>query len=306
MSFRLPRVLLLFAALLPIHGCTDEIDVAQAPPTPGCDPCVEWNEPQEPLRIFGNTYWVGTRGLGAILITSDEGHVLIDGGLAESARPIAESIRALGFALSDVKLILNSHAHFDHAGGISALQRATGARVAATPWSAEVLEAGESGPGDPQYGVLFAMEPVAGVERIADGDTLRVGPLALVAHSTPGHTPGGTTWTWQSCEDSRCLEMVYADSQTPVSADDFLYTANESYPSAIDDFRRSHAVLASLTCDVILTPHPGASGFWDRLDAGRDAPQGLVDGEGCRRYADAASQALDRRIAAETGAAGAE
>lgn len=306
MILRSLRVLLLFAVLLPIASCSDDIEVAQAPPTPGCDACAEWNAPQEPLRIFGNTYWVGTRGLGAILITSDEGHVLIDGGLAESARPIAESIRDLGFSLSDVRLILNSHAHFDHAGGIAALQRASGARVAATAWSAQVLEAGESGPGDPQHGVLFPMEPVVDVQTISDGDTLRVGPLALVAHVTPGHTPGGTTWSWQSCEESRCLELVYADSQTPVSADDFLYTASTTYPAVIEDFRRSHDRLSSIPCDIVLTPHPGASALWERIDTGLDAPDGLIDGDGCRRYADAARQALDRRIAAETTEAAAE
>ena len=282
-----------------LGGCIDAVEVAQAPPTPGCDPCVGWNEPHDPVRIFGNSYWVGTAGLGAILITSDEGHVLIDGGLAESASPIAANIRQLGFELSDVRLILNSHAHFDHAGGIAALQAASGARVAASPPSATVLLAGESGRDDPQFGELFPMDPVASVETIADGDTLRVGPLEIVAHFTPGHTPGGTTWSWQSCENSRCLDMVYADSQTPVSADDFLYTANATYPTAVADFRRSHEVLESLRCDVLITPHPGASRLWERLETGRDAPDGLIDGEGCRRYAAGARNALEQRIARE-------
>lgn len=295
---RLPLAAVIPLSLSLFAGCGDAIEVAQAPPTPDCESCAEWNEPHDPVRIFGNTYWVGTAGLGAILITSDEGHVLIDGGLAESARPIAASIRELGFELSDVHLILNSHAHFDHAGGIAAMQVASGARVAASRSSAAVLLAGESGRDDPQFGLLLPMDPVASVETIADGDTLRVGPLEIVAHFTPGHTPGGTTWSWQSCEETRCLDVVYADSQTPISADEFLFTSN---PTVIDDFRRSHEVLESLRCDVLLTPHPGASRLWERLDAGRDAPDGLIDGEGCRRYAASARNALEQRIAREMG-----
>lgn len=273
--------------------------VPQAPPTPGCEACVEWNQPREPFRIYGNSYWVGTEGLGAILITSEEGHVLIDGGLAESARPIADNIRELGFDLGDVRLILNTHAHYDHAGGIAALQQATGATVAASPWSAQVLEAGRSGEGDPQFGVLHPIDPVANVRVISNGERLRVGPLSLTAHFTPGHTPGGTTWSWESCEQGRCLELVYADSQTPVSADSFFFTRSTTYPNAIEDFERSFAVLENLRCDILLTPHPGASGLWERLQQGRDAPGGLIDADACDRYAAGAREALARRVARE-------
>ena len=273
--------------------------VPAADPTPDCDACVEWNAPREPFRIYGNTYWVGTHGLGAILITSDEGHVLIDGGLAESARPIAESIQALGFRLADVRLILNSHAHYDHAGGIAALQEASGATVAASAPSAAVLEAGSSGPDDPQYGVLSPISPVRSVRVIADGETLEVGPLRVTARFTPGHTRGGTSWSWQSCEGRRCLDMVYADSQTPVSADGFLYSRSTTYPGAVADFERSHRVLEGLACDILLTPHPGASRLWERIETGREGPGGLIDPSQCRRYAGAARQALAQRLERE-------
>ena len=265
-----------------------------------CASCAEWNAPQQPFRIFGNSYWVGPRGLGSILVTSPQGHVLIDGALPESAPAILAAIRALGFQVEDVKLILNSHAHFDHAGGIAELQRATGAAVAASPWSARVLERGASDASDPQHGVLRGYPAVAHVRSIADGDTLRVGPLALVAHFTGGHTPGGTTWSWRSCEGTRCLDLVYADSQTPVSADDFLFTRNTTYPSAIADFEHGFAVLDSLRCDVLLTPHPDASQLWQRL-AARDAGQAnaLVNPNACRAYAAAGRERLQQRIAKE-------
>jgi metallo-beta-lactamase class B len=266
-----------------------------------CPSCAEWNAPQAPMRIFGNTYYVGTHGLSAILITSDEGHVLIDAGLPESAAPILASIRALGFKPEDIRLILNSHAHYDHAGGIAEVQRASDAIVAASAWSAGVISHGTSPASDPQYAIILPYPPAREVKVIADGDTMRVGPLALVPHFTGGHTPGGTTWTWRSCEGARCLDMVYADSQTPVSADDFYFTRNTTYPTAIADFERGQVTLEKLSCDVLLTPHPGASSLFERLaarDAGLATPA-LVDREGCKRLAATAREALARRIATE-------
>jgi metallo-beta-lactamase class B len=261
-----------------------------------CPSCAAWNAPHAPLRIYGNSYYVGTDGLGSILITSSAGHILIDGGLPESAPRILANIRSLGFRIEDVKLILNSHAHYDHAGGIAALQRASGAVVAASPSSAPVIERGTPGPDDPQYRIALPYPPARDVHVVADGETLRVGPLAIVAHFTPGHTPGGTTWSWRSCEDGRCLNLVYADSQTPVSADGFRFTGSR----ASSDFERSRAVLEQLSCDVLITPHPGASNFWKRI-ARRDgdAKDSLIDSSACKRYAAAASKQLAKRLAAE-------
>lgn len=269
----------------------------------GCTSCAEWNAPQKPFRIYGNTYYVGTHGLSAILLTSRAGHVLIDAGLPESAPLVEANIRALGFRVEDIKLILNSHAHFDHAGGIAALQRASGATVAASAWSARVLERGTSLPDDPQYGLASAYPPVHGVRVIADGDTVRVGSLALAAHFTPGHTPGGTTWTWRACDRGRCLDLVYADSQTPISADGFSFAHSTTYPAVMSDFAHGFAVLEHLPCDVLLTPHPGASQLWERLAAREHGDaDALVDRAACRRLAATARQQLAHRVAAESQA----
>jgi metallo-beta-lactamase class B len=274
-----------------------------------CEQCPVWNAPQQPLRLFGNVYYVGPHGLGSVLITSAGGHVLIDGALPESAAAIADRIRALGFRVEDVKLIVNSHVHFDHAGGISALQRLTGATVAASPLAAMVLASGASGRDDPQYGVIPPIAAVSGVRRIADGETLRVGSIAITGHFTPGHTPGGTSWTWRSCDQPsvagsrqgalRCLDFVYADSLTAVSADDFLFTRSRAYPTAIADFEKSFAFLATVPCDVLITPHPEASDLWPRLARRGGAGDALVDRTACRRYADAARRRLRIRIATE-------
>lgn len=296
---------LLAAAPLPLiaQGAGTAGAAATAPrDSAACASCAEWNAPQRPFRIYGNTYYVGTHGLSAILITSSAGHVLIDGDLPQSAPQILANVRALGFRVEDIRLILNSHAHFDHAGGIAAIQRASGAEVAASPWSASVLEHGASQPGDPQYGEALDFPAVHHVRVIADGQTMRVGPLALTAHFTPGHTPGGTSWSWRSCEGERCLDLVYADSQTPISADGFSFTHDTTYPGALADFERGFAVFERLPCDVLLTPHPGASGFWERI-AARDsgATDALVDAGACRRYAAASRRQLAERVAKERG-----
>ncbi len=148
--------------------------------------------PQQAFRIYGNTYYVGTHGLSSVLITSGTGHVLIDGALPESAPLIAANIRSLGFRIEDVKLILNSHAHFDHAGGIAELQRLSGARVAASQWTADVMRKGEVPRDDPQFGALRPIARVARVETLKDNETLNAGAVSVTAHLTPGHTPGGT------------------------------------------------------------------------------------------------------------------
>ena len=261
-----------------------------------CPSCASWNAPQAPLKLFGNVHYVGTRGLSAILLTSDEGHILIDAGLPESAAPIMASVRALGFRVEDIELIVTSHAHYDHAGGVAEIQRASGARVAASLSSTRVLALGNVGVDDPQYAIHLAYPAVTGtrIHAFGDGDTLRVGPLAITAHLTPGHTPGGTSWTWRACEGAECLDFVYADSQTPVSADDFYFTRSATYPNAIADFERGFTTLSRLPCDVLLTPHPGASQLWERLDAGK-----LRDPSGCTRYVANARLLLERRIARE-------
>jgi metallo-beta-lactamase class B len=287
--------------------CVTEGGAQQAPsPAPGdtigysaaeCPSCAEWNTPAEPVQLHGNTYYVGTKGLAALLITSPAGHVLIDGGLPNSAPQIIRNIRGLGFREQDVRLILNSHVHYDHAGGLAALQRMTGAVVAASARSAPVLRTGQVGEDDPQYGTALASPAVSRVEVFRDGDTLRVGPVALVAHLTPGHTPGGTSWTWRSCDGATCLNFVYADSQTPVSADDFYFTRSPRYPEVLQDFERGFAKLEKLSCDVLITPHPAASKLWDRV--GKQAGAQLVDSSACRRYVEGARATLARRVADE-------
>lgn len=278
----------------------------EADPAKACSLCEDWNEPLEPFRIFGDTYYVGTAGLSAVLIASDDGHVLLDGGLPQSAALIDRNIRALGFNTEDVRLILNSHAHYDHAGGIAALQRESGATVAASPRGADALERGEPTQDDPQFGLgreANAFPAVAAVHRVADGMPLRVGRLEVTPVFTPGHTPGGTTWTWRSCEEGRCLSIVYADSLNPVSADEYRFTDEPETLTALED---SIARVANLPCDVLITVHPDFGGLAAKRDALLTADDNpFIDTGACRAYAAQASDALRRRVVRERGAASA-
>ena len=281
------------------------------PPAPAdtqpirCEGCDQWNAEHAPFQIYGNTYYVGTQGLSSVLVTSKGGHVLIDGALPQSAAVIAAHVRALGFRIEDVRWIVNSHAHFDHAGGIAALQRMSGAQVAASPHGAGGLRAGATTLDDPQAGYRAATHfpKVPRVAEIKDGGTVQAGDVVLTAHHTPGHTPGSTTWTWRSCEAARCLDMVYADSLNAVSAPGFRYAGDGS---RVASFRRSIEHVRGLPCDVLMSAHPDNSSLFERQRARAQGPAGntFIDGAACRAYADEATKRLDRKLEEEeqTGA----
>ena len=284
--------------------------LAQSPSTLRPDPphqcpdCDAWNKPYEPFRVFGNTYYVGADGVSAVLITNGAGSILLDGGLPQTAPLIDANIRKLGFKTDDIRLIVNSHAHYDHSGGIAALQRATGAAVAASPAGKTALEQGEPTRDDPQYAfgrAANAFPAVKNVRAVRDGETLRVGDLAITAHLTPGHTPGATTWSWRSCEGSTCRNVVYADSLNAVASDDFRFTGGNGAPSLIETFRKSIAKVAALPCDIILSVHPSGTGMDEKVKKrqARTGADPFVNPNGCRAYAKGAAARLDARVAEE-------
>jgi len=265
-----------------------------------CAQCKVWNAEQAPFQIFGNTYFVGPHGLSAVLITSPQGHILIDGALPESAARIEENIQKLGFKISDVKVILNSHVHFDHAGGIAELQKRSNAKVIASDLAAEVLTTGKVTPMDPQFGHLDPMTPTANVQKLGQQREVVVGSLKLGVIHTPGHTPGGTTWTWQSCESDRCLNMVYGDSLNAISDTTFKYSGDSRYPNARKDMQASIAAIAGARCDILIAAHPEANGLWNVIDVqGRGDRTKLVDSTACKRYAAAADDRFRKRLESE-------
>jgi metallo-beta-lactamase class B len=266
-----------------------------------CAACAGWNRPHPPFRVFGNTYYVGTAELASVLVVTDGGLVLLDGALPQSTPLIAASIAALGYSLDDVKLLLNSHTHHDHAGGLNALQRASGAVVAASPRAAGALRFGGPTLDDPQYGLPNnRFPPVTHVREIRDGEAIAIGSTAFTAHFTPGHTPGGTTWTWRSCEGTRCLDVVYADSLNAVSRDGFRFGGGPGQGSIAESFRETIAKVGALPCDVLLAPHPGFVQLerkYDRVKAGD--VEAFVDAGACRAYAAGAGERLEQRLRSE-------
>ena len=274
-----------------------------------CDNCKEWNAPVKPFNIHGNSWYVGTAGLSAVLVTSPQGHILLDGALPQSAPLIIASVKALGFRIEDVKFILNSHAHWDHAGGIAALQRASGATVVASASGALGLQSGTNGNDDPQYQAdpVVHVAKVAKVKVVGEGDTVKVGPVTLTAHMTPGHTPGGTTWTWTSCEGARCLNVVYADSLNPYASGDFRYlgkgVGKGKTPDISASFEASIAKVSALPCDIIIPVHPGTTDVLGKAARRSGTSNPLIDANACRAYAAEAGGLLAKRLAKERGVA---
>ena len=251
----------------------------------------DWDKPAPPFKIHGNTWYVGTCGISIILVTSKDGHVLIDSGTEKGAAVVLNNIRKLGFEPRDVKYLLHSHEHFDHVGGMAALRAATGAWVLPSEGAEQVLKTGVADPGDPQAGQLPNMAPVEVYQTITGGGTIQLGKNVLTAIATPGHTKGALTWQWESCENDRCITIVYADSLSPVSADGYRFSDHPEYLAA---YRNSIDRVADLDCDLLLAPHPSAANLFNRLAAGS-----LEGQDQCIDYADGISKRLDERLAEE-------
>jgi metallo-beta-lactamase class B len=281
---------------------------APAYPPKACEHCEFWSQPGEPFHVFGHTWYVGAANLSALLIHAPDGAILIDGGLPQSAPMIMANIRKLGFRVEDVRIIVNSHAHYDHAGGIAELQQASGARVYASAASRQAFERGEPAADDPQFafGTQHNSFPaIRDVHAVRDGETLKVGSLAITAHFTPGHTTGGTTWTWQDCEGEgakrQCVNLVYADSLNAVSAPGFRFSGDATHASRVEAFQRSMDRVAALPCDLLLAPHPELIDLKGKL-ARRAADASMnpfIDSNACREYARAARERLDKRLQEE-------
>lgn len=256
-----------------------------------CEDWDEWERPGPPAPIFGNTYYVGTCGISALLVRGEDGLVLLDTGTRAGADLVADNIERLGFDVADIELILISHEHFDHVGGVAELQRRSGARVLAAPRAAEVLRSGQSADDDPQHGVLQDFEPVPVVGELSDGERVSAAGIEFVPTFTPGHTPGAVSWSWTSCEGDTCVDIVYADSLSPVSSEDYRF---REHPEALAAYRAGLTRLADLRCELLLTPHPSASAMRERF--ANNAPLAPPH---CREYAASIHARLDARLAEE-------
>lgn len=254
-----------------------------------------WNAPVQPFRIAGNLYYVGTADLASYLIVDPKGMILLDGGLEASAPQIVANIRALGFDPRQVKYLLNSQAHSDHAGGLAALKEATGAQLLASPADAELLERG--GTGDPQWSDRLTYPPATVDGRLRDGAAVTVGTAKMTAHFTPGHTRGCTSWTLPVRVDGKVRSALFICG---ASAPGYRLIGNPAYPWIMDDFRRSFATWRKLPCDLFLGAHGSYFGMAEkrlRLAAGKPNP--FVDPAGCRAFLAKAEQNIRAQAAKE-------
>ena len=208
------------------------------------------NQPFEPFRIIGNIYYVGASDIASYLITSPKGHILIDGGFVETAPMIRDNIRKLGFKVEDVKILLNSHAHYDHAAGLAQLKQWTGAQFVASRADGDQIARG--GHDDPMWSDKYLFPPTKPDRYIADRETVTVGDTVLTAHLTPGHTKGCTTWTTTAEENGHRYNVLFLCS---VSAPGYKLVNNPNYPNIVADYEHTFAYLNTLPCDVFLGAH---------------------------------------------------
>ena len=250
----------------------------------------KWNAPVAPFRIAGNVYYVGAVEVSSFLIVTSKGLIVLDGGFEETAPMIEANIRKLGFDPAQVRILLSSHAHFDHAGGLKKLRDDTGARFYASEGDAPLLARG--GKDDPQFGDRFLFPAIVPDVLVKDGDRVTLGDTTLVAHITPGHTPGCTTWTMKVRDGGKSYDVVFVGS--PSVPSEYRLIGNAKYPNAVDDYRRQFATLESLPCDIFLASHGPMFGLAEKVAKGS-----FVDPDGYKKFVARMKAAFEARVKQE-------
>jgi metallo-beta-lactamase class B len=262
----------------------------------------DWTNPFPPHRIVGNVYYVGSQGLASYLITTPQGHILINSSLENSVPLIRESIEKLGFKFSDVKILLISHAHWDHCAGSATVKELTGAKYMVMDADVPEIEAG--GKGNFQYGESPASryQPTKVDRVLHDGDEVKLGDTVLTAHLTPGHTKGTTTWTMKAREGDKTYNVVIIGSPN-VNAG-YKLVNNALYPQIASDYEKMFRVLKSLPCDVFLGAHGNYYGLeakYARMKEGAANP--FIDPDGYKSYVAEREQTFRAELAKQQAAA---
>lgn len=262
----------------------------------------DWTEPFPPFRIAGNLYYVGSKGLASYLVTTPKGHILINSDLEASVPLLKDSIAKLGFKIADVKVLLISHAHWDHAAGSAAIKKLSGARYMVMEGDVPVVESG--GKADFQYSSKAEwLYPPTKVDRVLrDGDEVKLGGTTLVARLTAGHTRGCTTWTMKVKEDGKTYDAVIIGS--PNVNPGYKLVGNEAYPKIAEDYERGFRVLGALRCDVFLGAHGAYYALEDkhaRVKPG--APNPFIDPEGCKQFVEQKEREFRNELDKQTAAA---
>ena len=247
-------------------------------------------------RVMGSVYFVGSKSLGIYLIATPQGHILVNAGLEGSVPGIQESVTKLGFKFSDIKILLISHAHFDHDAGAARIKKLTGAKYMVMDADVPVVESG--GKEDFSYGQKKDLRyPPAHVDRVLhDGDTVTLGDAVLTAHLTPGHTKGCTTWTMKVQDGQKSYDVVIVGS--PNVNEGYKLVNNAAYPKIADDYQRTFQVLRSLHCDVFLGAHGSYYGMEEKYARLKDAHANpFIDPDGYKSYVNEREEAFRAELA---------
>jgi metallo-beta-lactamase class B len=255
-----------------------------------------WFEPFPAHRVAGNVYYVGSKDLASYLVTTPEGHILINSGFEATVPLIKASVESLGFKMRDVKILLASHAHSDHVAGHALAKEMTGAKVYVMRGDDRVIASGGAG----QYFYALSGWKPCPVDRVLDdGDEVKLGGVTLVAHRTPGHTRGCTTWAWRVDDGGKAYDVVVIGS--PNVNPGYRLVGNKDYPEIADDFAETFRVLKSLPCDVFLGAHGGYYGMVEKYEKVKRGAVGnpFADPEGYRAYVALKEKAFREALAAQ-------
>jgi metallo-beta-lactamase class B len=291
----LKKIAIALVALLPLAGVAQAQTVKDLLATLRA----KWNAPTEPFKMIGNVYYVGTEGLASYLITSPQGHVLVDTVMPESTALITANIEKLGFKIADIKFILNTHAHIDHTGGLAEIKRASGARVVSGEADKSLLEGGYY-PGAEDVDALN-FPPVKVDRTVREGDKVTVGDVTLTARETPGHSPGCTSWEFSVKDgDATRSALIFCSGTVALNR----LVGDPTHFGIVDDYRKTFARAKDMKVDVLFAPHPEMFKMAEkRAKLSEGGPNPFVNPGEFNTYAGTLQKAFEDALAKQTAAA---
>ena len=289
------KLLIALVALLTLAGTAQ----AQTPKDLLAALLVKWNTPTEPFRMIGNVYYVGTDGLASYLITSPQGHILVDTVMPEATSQIKANIEKLGFKVADIKYLLNTHAHIDHTGGLAEMKQASGAQLVAGEADKPLLEGGYYPGARKETALNFP--PVKVDRTVREGDTVTIADVTLTARETPGHSPGCTSWEFSVKDgDATRSALIFCSGTVALNR----LVTNPTYPGIVTDYKKTFARAQDMKPNVLLAPHPEMYKMAEkRTKLAEGGPNPFVNPGEFNAYAATLEKAFEDALAKQTAAA---